>query len=409
MRKLVNVALVLALGASACQSPEGEQADEEQGAGAETRTVLVDGSTKEFRGSVLAYFPKQVTVRQGDTVRFKNNFNGEPHTVTLGTLVQPVLDEAAKAPAGQEASPDLEKKFKAFPVMLPEGPGDANQIAVNPCYIESGALPADASKACPETEQPAFNGKQAYYNSGFLNRDQEEFRMQLADDIAPGAYRYYCNLHVEAMTGEINVVAKDAEIPSQEDVDRKAKEELDKAYAPLLEPYKQARTGKGPLGNVAGFGVASGGTAQALEFLPKTIETKAGQKVTWTIIGPHTITFNSKFKGFFLDKGDDGGFHVEAAQFAPAAGPGQPREVQAAQAGDHGQHDMPTPPGGSEQLPPAKNVDAGAFDGEETKSSGLFLSFPPNIFSYSVTFTKAGTYNYICLIHPAMTGTVKVS
>jgi len=31
------------------------------------------------------------------------------------------------------------------------------------------------------------------------------------------------------------------------------------------------------------------------------------------------------------------------------------------------------------------------------------------MYSYSLTFTKAGTYSYICLIHPAMTGTVKAS
>jgi plastocyanin len=31
------------------------------------------------------------------------------------------------------------------------------------------------------------------------------------------------------------------------------------------------------------------------------------------------------------------------------------------------------------------------------------------LFTYSLTFTKAGSYDYFCVVHPDMKGTVNVS
>ena len=39
----------------------------------------------------------------------------------------------------------------------------------------------------------------------------------------------------------------------------------------------------------------------------------------------------------------------------------------------------------------------------------VFSSPGEGFFAYKLTFTKAGTYNYACLIHPAMEGTVTVA
>ena len=59
-------------------------------------------------------------------------------------------------------------------------------------------------------------------------------------------------------------------------------------------------------------------------------------------------------------------------------------------------------------LPPPMLVDGGEWDGEEYYNSGLFVSFPPNLMAFSLTFTEPGTYPYQCLIHPGMTGSVTV-
>jgi plastocyanin len=59
--------------------------------------------------------------------------------------------------------------------------------------------------------------------------------------------------------------------------------------------------------------------------------------------------------------------------------------------------------------PPAHGpvvVDAGKWDGNGFLNSGQ-VEGEGDVF-YKVTFTRAGTYKYECLIHPDMSGFVKV-
>jgi len=52
-------------------------------------------------------------------------------------------------------------------------------------------------------------------------------------------------------------------------------------------------------------------------------------------------------------------------------------------------------------------LDAGNFDGSGgLRSSGIGFNTGD---TYSITFTKPGTYPYACLIHSGMTGKVVVS
>ena len=53
-------------------------------------------------------------------------------------------------------------------------------------------------------------------------------------------------------------------------------------------------------------------------------------------------------------------------------------------------------------------IDAGRWDGVGVRSTGLVGSYPPVLVTLRQTFTKAGTYPYRCLFHPAMAGAVKV-
>lgn len=48
------------------------------------------------------------------------------------------------------------------------------------------------------------------------------------------------------------------------------------------------------------------------------------------------------------------------------------------------------------------------YDGAGSNSGGALLSDPQAPQSYTVTFTKAGTYKYLCMFHPGMEGTVVV-
>src|SRR2546423_563544 len=65
--------------------------------GPQTRTVQIDGSSSAFHAGFMGYFPKAVIVHAGDTGAFHENWSGEPHSVTMGTLAEKGLAAAARA------------------------------------------------------------------------------------------------------------------------------------------------------------------------------------------------------------------------------------------------------------------------------------------------------------------------
>jgi plastocyanin len=173
--------------------------------------------------------------------------------------------------------------------------------------------------------------------------------------------------------------------------------------------------------------VAAGGgngTGPLTAFYPKNIEIKVGQSVTWTnptTVGePHTVTFvmdNSTFSG-----------------------------VVSPMAVSNTTKFMSIPPGSNNApiLLPGKNgtntiivINARTFNPvvidssdnvkfmnpnsiysmngtEKYVNSGWFLpqgqeqAYPGSGNTFTVTFEKPGTYNYICILHPWMTGSIIV-
>ncbi|HZN15091.1 MAG TPA: hypothetical protein VFB78_12515 [Acidimicrobiales bacterium] len=391
--------------------------------GAATRTVGVDYSHDEFSGIFIAFFPTKVTVRPGDTVHFKQAWNGEPHSVTLGTLVDKALGLVnpllEKYPNGEGAPPGTEDQFDNAFKDLPFMFGDDDvvvQAAAQPCFLDSGDLPTDPAQPCPKRAQPAFNGRQAYYSSGFVpyaGNDGNTFNVKLADDIKPGTYGFYCNFHGPSMQGQIIVKPKGSKIPPASTVNRAGKSAADKQAAPLLKAFHKATAGGFEIekaAKAAGFeippeptlskikgdyfaGFASTRSQDLLmtEFLPKTITTKVGQKVTWVQVGVHTVSFDVPryFPLLIIDK--KGVVKLDPRATDPVGGVGFPK----------------TMPEGTEQ---PFIVDGGSWDGTGFRSSGLTTETEgdEDIVGFSLTFTKAGKYPYACLIHPKMVGTVIV-
>src|SRR4051794_10957529 len=226
---LCVVVAVFSVGVAACGSSKSSSA--------QTRKVQVDGTSDKFNAAFLQYFPKRVTVHPGDTVDFHENWTGEPHTVTMGTLVESALKAAQGANPNGPPPPELQK----LPTLLPEGPGDANQNAAQPCFLTTGEPPSDTKTACGKDQQsqPDFTGTQTYYNSGFLPED-DTFKVKLSSDIKPGTYSYYCNLHGPDMSGSIVVLDKDRSIPSAETNDKAAEAEKTADVAKLLPDYTKA-------------------------------------------------------------------------------------------------------------------------------------------------------------------------
>jgi plastocyanin len=390
------------------------------GPGGETRTVLVDYSHDEFASAYMDYFPQKVTLHAGDTVTFRQTWTGEPHSVTMGTLVDALMEkvkpfivqmEAGKAiPEGPPA--DIEELEKPLPPMVGDE-GKASQNGAQPCFLDSGQPPADPATPCTDEQQkqPPFNGRQSFYSSGFIPYQGSRgntYSVTLARDIKPGIYNYYCNYHYEFMSGEIEVAPKSAGIPSQAEVNRAARKEIDskirvavanyrKAVAKKLEPPPDAKDvllkpGERYFsGNWAGVPAFEGEDFRAMinEFVPKTIRAKLGEKVTWALVGGHTISFDVPKYFPIIEVRKDETVVRNPKLDAPAGGsPPLPEAPD--------DHEGPAPP---------LDIDGGAWDGSGFFSSGLIFGEPGK---YSLTFSKPGSYRFACLVHPPMVGTVVV-
>jgi plastocyanin len=370
--------------------------DSEDGGG--TYTVNVDGKTDAFNGGFIAYFPNALTVHQGDTVDFKSIWSGEPHTVTMGTLVDRGLEQADASPEAEEEPADLAK----IPELITEPPQVAvNQSAGQPCFLVSGDPPPDAACTEAQQEQPDFDGTQTYYNSGWLEAN-EVFKVKLADDIEPGTYRFFCNLHRAGQQGRITVVASEAEAQTPSEVTEAGEDQLNEMVTKLTPAAEALKTGTLPPvipAPVPGQVLSGSGSEEVQEglideFGPKDFRVGVGGAVTWVVVGPHTISFNSPIgPGDYIKKESNGTVTLDEAAFNPAGGP------------------PVIPPEGPPPAAPGPPIvtDGGAWDGTGFRSSGFVASFPPSLLAYKLTFTKAGTYNYVCIIHPAMVGTITVA
>lgn len=378
MRKRIAVSMVLlALAAAACSKKE----EAPKGPEAQTYTVQVDTKKpgQPFNFFATGYFPKELKVHAGDTIDFSLNWSGEPHTVSFGTLIDQGL--AKLDPKSDEEPAELKK----IPSMLPEGPGDANPVSTNPCFVATG----DPTKETCKAEQPAFSGRDAFYSSGFVAPDTR-FSVKLAADLAPGTYSYFCTLHRGGMVGKVTVVAASETADTPAEATKTGDEQIAKLVAGLTPAFDQIKNGGGP-GVVFAGGFSETldfeGEAGVAVFGPKDLAVKRNALVKWNILGPHTITFNPPQDAVELLVKAADGWHLNPKALGPAGAPPTETTKETGNVGD-----------------------GGTWNGEGFFSSGLLLGFgPPGYLTWQVKFGKAGTYKYQCNVHPDMEGTVTVS
>jgi plastocyanin len=430
MRRVV-VALILLSGAMTSCGDGGSSAD-----GGEERSVLVDFRHDEFAGAFLQYYPEHLQIRPGDTVQFRQAWTGEPHSVTFGKVVDDVvelLDRMSRyesvedAVAAGETMADIERFVESYgklSAMTQEFTPTAS--GAQPCYVDDmedapvvrdiDTDEVDPDVPCPTKgrRQPAFTGRQALYNSGFIpysGARGNSFTMPIADDATPGTYAYFCNYHFIFMGGTVEVVEAGTAIPSQSEVSRQARKEIEADADQALAKVKAAarlgvgdtieETVIGPAGEVdlevtlplSGRSLDNAIDTLVIinEFFPRKFEVGVGEKVTWTLDGSlHTVSFNvpKYFPIFTVDEGD-GEVHWDPRAY-------EPRGFDI----DRGRL-----PAYGEDAEPA-HLDAGAWDGRGGfHSSGALV--PGDTFS--VTFTKPGTYPFACVLHPQMVGTLEVT
>ena len=349
-------------------------ADAQQAIGPRTVTVLVGGGHDTI---VLdSYFPRTLRVRVGDTVVWK--FNGDEnhhfHTVTFsgGAFSGPKVAVVGGAPG--DALPDA---------WVPVPGGQPGEMMRNP----TEAWPTRQSGAPVEK----YDGT-TYANSGHMRLNplvpgmpaSREFSLTFAK---PGLYRYACALHPH-MHGMIEVAPASAkEVPSQGDIDKEAKAEIEHLSA-LIEKGKalanNVRNEPGPNGTTFWF-VRAGAFDRSAEmggilfdFAPKDLTVKTGDTVIWQAIDPHTITFNPTPPPPVL-------FTVKSQ---PEGRPFLVRNPQVWR--------------------PAKP--ASAYDPTQYFNSGPLGIITPAGTSWALTFDKPGVYEYVCAFHHpmGMKGTITV-
>jgi plastocyanin len=280
---------------------------------------------------------------------FDNRSSHDIHTVTFGVKADRSNSPKPETPAVQ-----------------------ANPAVFGPCFTDADADPA--WQACPvppapagQGGPPAFSGT-GYWNSGvvlpkLLAGDQapSASEVKLADGIAAGAYPIVCLLH-PFMNGELEVLPSDAEPLSPSAVAEAAGSEFEAARAGSESVQKPAVEVPGATAVLAGWGDE---VVAADVFAPATVEVKAGDTVAWTSESPympHTVSFEVPFSS----------------------------------------------PDAPDALLPAGTKSGAAYEGG-TAHSGIIGPAPYPTKTFSLRFSKPGTYRYVCILHPRMSGTVEVA
>jgi len=392
------------------------------GGSGNTRQVLVDYNNPTYAGIYIAYFPTSVSVTPGMTVHFKQAWNGEPHSVTLGTsvdkalkIINPLLSQLN---GSAEPPPDVQATaiaaFKNLPFMLDDN-NNVVEAAAQPCFLKTGAPPTDEKTPCKQVPQPAFDGTQSYYSSGFIKyagNSGNSFNVKLASNIKPGTYHWYCNFHGPEMQGTIVVKPKGTSIPPQSTVDKQALSDATAFGASTTKALDKVNSGPWSLlravqiagfpaddhqkqalkdGYLAGFGTSANNGPLVVEFLPKTIHAKVNQKLTWAFVGDHTVSFDVPKYFPLLTYDNSGKVSIDQRDLVPKGGPGFADNYPDS-AGD------------------LYDVDGGTWNGTGFRSSGLSPDSGNNqVSAFTIAISKPGTYQYACLIHPRMVGTVVVT
>lgn len=177
--------------------------------------------------------------------------------------------------------------------------------------------------------------------------------------------------------------------------------------------------------NVAAGG--GNGTAPLTIYVPQTIEIKSGQSITWnnpTTVGePHTVTFIKDndmipplVAPFSIPNNTELTAAIPSPNVEPTTMPDESNPNNKLILADNSRSSAPVVIDSAKTnvtyLKPGSNY---TFSGDESYVNSGWIwpkgQVPPGappITSFTMAFMTPGTYDYICVIHPWMSGTVIV-
>jgi plastocyanin len=309
-----------------------------------------------------AFFPSKLVINAGDSVTFSS---ASFHTVTYTGGKPPaalfVPDPSKSTYTGINDSTGAPFYFDGLPKFVYNGAAFApigGKTVTKGVPVSSGALSPAGPKAPPAKATYTFP--------------------------KAGVFTLLCNVHPGM---KVSVVVKPAGTPvpaTPTQVTSKALSDINAAFAKA-----KVLAAKPVPANTVYAGI--GGATTILSFYPQVLTVKAGTKVKFVNLAPsevHNVAFGPKAYLLGFSKKTD---------FLPA-GPTSKNQV------------TPVFPYGTDPK------SAYTFDGTN-HGNGFFQtqllagsSAIPLPRSVSVTFTKPGTYHYICFLHgPDMNGTIRVT
>lgn len=331
------------------------------------------------------FFPRSLRVAQGETVQFMlEGF----HTATLLPAgLTPRQDELANGVATADSEDTT------------PNPGGQSHTTLNIPAV----LPAPAGCGYAPAAPCSFDGSTVV--SGSPLGPQEPFAVTIT--AAPGTYQFHCRIH-PGMTGQITVLPAGSKGSSPEELQHRVNAQLTSdingGYA-AERAGSHARVTPNEDGTrtwwlKAGASGAGGRTA-VLEFLPRAISIKPGDKVAWTSPEPnepHTVTFPTDLFTDQVPMCEAGSVDTPYLGSCPSGPP--PDEIELAPG--NGVHDITSP----------TTVSDSGLLASRRELAALGLPSSAALRSWTVSFHGAasGAYTYICQIHgAAMNGTITVS
>jgi plastocyanin len=302
----------------------------------------------KYSPDVNAFFLHTITINQGDTVAFRiEGF----HNIDLPG-----------------------KSGKDLPVFVPGAIATGLNDAAGSPFWFSGHVPGIGFNPAVVVPSGAhrYNGT-ARIESGLPAGSAPPFKVRFTK---PGTYKFFCDIH-PGMIGYVVVKPKGKSVPSaaQDAAALKAQITTD-----VLSAKKLAKTKVAP--DHVSLGVANSKGVELFAMFPATLRVKAGTVVTFSMAKASRETHMATFGPVSYLTALANGFR--SPPFSPAAVyPSSPVQPIALASTSHGNGFANT----------------GALDSDPST---------PLPASGKIKFTQAGTYHFICLIHPWMTGTIVV-